>query len=135
MLIGISGLYSQFLTLYELDIRPWRYILSKQTQPGALSQKEDMELIQNLCNPEYQRLLERLKKYILSGPILGTLDPYRRFYTKIDWSKDVMGAVLLQAYVSAKAIKLEAQEKNGVKCEFDKFLEVICLRPNSFITR
>ena len=29
MLIGIFRFYSQFLPLYELDIRPWRYIFVK----------------------------------------------------------------------------------------------------------
>ena len=85
MLIGLFGLYSQFLSLYELDIRPWRYILSKQPQPGALSQKEEMELMQNIWSIEDQRLLERLKKDILSGPTLAIPDPYRRFYIKKEW--------------------------------------------------
>ena len=39
MLIGLFGFYSQFLTPYELDIRPWRYIFSKQPQPETLYQK------------------------------------------------------------------------------------------------
>ena len=56
--------------------------------------------MQNLCNPEYQRLLERLKTDILSGPTLSRPDPSRRFYIKTDWSKDGMGVVLLQADIS-----------------------------------
>ena len=55
--------------------------------------------MQNLWNPEYQRLMEWLKKETLSGPILSIPDLYRRFYIKTDWFKDVMGAVLLKAYV------------------------------------
>ena len=31
MIIRIFVFYSQFLTLYELDIIPWRQILSKKT--------------------------------------------------------------------------------------------------------
>ena len=38
-LIGIFGLYSHFLPLYELDIRPWRYIFLNQPQLGTLSKK------------------------------------------------------------------------------------------------
>ena len=64
MLVGIFGLYSQFLPLYKLDIRPWRYILSNQNQPGILSRKEEMELMQNTWNPEDQSLVELLNKYI-----------------------------------------------------------------------
>ena len=37
MIIDIFGFYSQFFPLYDLDIRPWRYILSKQPQQGTLS--------------------------------------------------------------------------------------------------
>ena len=46
-----------------------------------------------------------------------------------------MGAVLLQADVSEEARKSEAQEKDGVKCEFDKYLEGMRLRPIYFILR
>ena len=52
IIIGILGLYSQFLPLYELNIQPWRYILSKMPQPGKLSQKEDMVLMQTLWTEE-----------------------------------------------------------------------------------
>ena len=61
--------------------------------------------MQNLWNTEDQRLLERLKKDILSGPTLERPDPSRMYYINIDWSKDGMIAVLLQAYVSEEAIK------------------------------
>ena len=40
MIIGIFGFYSQFFPLYELDIRTWRYILSKQPQLVTLYQKD-----------------------------------------------------------------------------------------------
>ena len=45
-----------------------------------------------------------------------------------------MGAVILQADVSAEARKSEAKEKYSEKCEFDKSLEGIYLRPISFIS-
>ena len=57
ILIGIFGLYDQLLPLYELDIIPWIYILSKQTKLWVLYQKYYMELIQNLWTPDYQSLL------------------------------------------------------------------------------
>ena len=47
MLVEIFVLYIQFLLLYEIKIRPCRYILSKQPQPVKSSQKEDMELMNN----------------------------------------------------------------------------------------
>ena len=37
MIIGIFGLYSQLFPLYDLDIRPWRYIFSKYPQAGKFS--------------------------------------------------------------------------------------------------
>ena len=39
ILIGIFGVYSQFLPLYELYVIPWGYILSKQPQLGSLSKQ------------------------------------------------------------------------------------------------
>ena len=66
MIIGIFGLCIRFLPLYKLDIRPWIYILSKQTQPVTLSQKEYMVPMHNLWNPQDQRLLERLNKYFFN---------------------------------------------------------------------
>ena len=53
--------------------------------------------------------MERLKKEILSGPTYTIPEPSRRFYIKTNWSKDGMGAVLLQAYVSEEEIITEAQ--------------------------
>ena len=44
------------------------------------------------------KVMEMLKEDILSGPTLARLDPYRIFYIKTDWSKVVMGQVLLQAH-------------------------------------
>ena len=61
--------------------------------------------MQNLWNTEYQRLMERLKKDIISGPTLSRPYPYIRFYIKTDWYKDVTGAVILQAYASEEARK------------------------------
>ena len=78
--------------------------------------------------------MERLKKEILSGPNLERPEPSRSFYIKTDWSKDEMGAVIFQADVSEEARKEEAQEKSGGKCKFEKSLEVMCLRPISFIS-
>ena len=75
------------------------------TQPGTLSQNEKTELMQNLWNQDYQRLLEGLKKDILSGPTLARPYPSRRFYINTDWYMVRMGAVLLQVNVSEEAIK------------------------------
>ena len=45
-----------------------------------------------------------------------------------------MGVVLLQADDSEEARNPEAQEKDGRKCEFDKFLEIMRLQPIYFIS-
>ena len=83
--------------------------------------------MQNLWNVEDQRLLEQLNKEILSGTTLAIPDTFKRFHIKTYWSRDGMGAVLLQAYISAQAKKSEAQENDGGKCGFDKSLEVMLL--------
>ena len=83
--------------------------------------------MQNLYNPEYQRLLEQINEDILSVPTLTIPDPSRIFYIKTDWSNYGMGSLLLQADVSVESRKSEAQEKDGGKCEFDKSLAGIRL--------
>ena len=52
--------------------------------------------MQNLWTPDDQMLLERLNKQIVSGSTLSRPYPYRRFCIKTDWSKEGMGAVILQ---------------------------------------
>ena len=61
--------------------------------------------MQNIWNLEGQRLLECLNKDILSRPTLEIPDPYKKFYINTYFSKDVMGAVLLQVDVSEEATK------------------------------
>ena len=78
-IIGIFVFYSQFLPLYKLDIRPWRYILSKFPQPVKQYKKEDMELVQNLWTPEDQRFLVMLERDILEGLTLVITELSRRF--------------------------------------------------------
>ena len=67
--------------------------------------------MQRIWNIEDQRLLKRPKKHILSGPTLAIPDPSRRLYIKKDWYKYGMGAVLLQADVSAEAKKTRVTRK------------------------
>ena len=45
-----------------------------------------------------------------------------------------MGAVLLQSDESVEARKADSKEKASEKCEFDKYLEGMRLRPISFIS-
>ena len=84
MIIGIFRFYRQLLPLYDPYIRPWRYISSKNLQPGKLSKKRYIELMHNLWTPEYQRLLEIVNEYIIAGTKLERPDPYWRSYIKTD---------------------------------------------------
>ena len=79
-------------------------------------------------------LLERPEKDIISGPTLSRPDPYQWFYINTDWSKGGMGAVIMQVYDSVEERKAYSKEKSE-KCEFDKSLEVMRLRPIYFISR
>ena len=135
MIIGMFGFYSKFLPLYELDIKPWRHILSRQPPPGELSAQEENKLMDKLWGKEEDELLQKLKDDIISGPMLARPDPARRFYIKTDWSKDGMGAVLLQAENSEEARDAEDRERAGGKCEFDKSIDGLRLRPICFVSR
>ena len=52
MIIFIFGLYSQILNLYDLEIRPWRYIFPNKIQPGEIYKREDMDMMKNIWMPE-----------------------------------------------------------------------------------
>ena len=62
MIIGMFGFYSKFLPMYELDIKPWRHILSRQPLPGELSAQEEKKLMEKLWGKEEDELLQKLKK-------------------------------------------------------------------------
>ena len=74
----------------------------KKDPTREIFQKEDMELNQNLLTPEVQISLERLEEYIKEGPKLERSEPSRIFYIKTNWSRNEIGAVLLQANESAE---------------------------------
>ena len=93
-----------------------------------------MELMQKLCAEKYQRLLEKLKYDIVTGPKLSIPDTYWRFYMNTYWPKYVMGTLILQLDDSVEAIQSEAQEKYGGKFEFNKSLSGLCLRLINFIS-
>ena len=56
-----------------------------------------------ICTTLNEELLEKLKSEITTGPVLKRPNHNRRFFLKTDWSKDGMGAVLLQAEVTEEA--------------------------------
>ena len=118
MLIGCFGFYSRWLLLFEVKIAPWRAIISKQPKPGTCTIKEEEAMMTALWGPQEEALLEELKQAIVEGPMLARPDPSRRFYVKTDWSKEGIGAVLLQAEDTPEARKAEREEIEGGKCEF-----------------
>ena len=64
-----------------------------------------------------------VKEIYLSGTTLPRPYPSRRFYIKIDWSKDKILAVLLKSDESEESRKSETQENYGGKCKFYESLE------------
>ena len=67
--------------------------------------------MRSVWTPKDQSLLKELANKILKKPIQKRADFNWRFYLKTDWSKDCMGAALLQAdATSEKALKAELQE-------------------------
>ena len=91
--------------------------------------------MQNIWTLWYQKLLERLKEEIVAGPNLARPGLYKPFYIIMDWSKDEMEEVLLQADDSAESRKSDAQENSGGKCQFYNYLVGFCLQPIYFISR
>ena len=121
--------------MFELEISPWRKVLMCQPAPGEMSKHEEADKMAELWTDGCEALLAKLKKDILAGPVLARPNPNRRFYLKTDWSKEGMGAVLLQADDSDEARAAEKAEKDGGRCEFDRTIEGLRLRPIAFISR
>ena len=67
--------------------------------------------MRSVWKPKDQALLRELANEVLKKPIWKRADFNRRFYLKTDWSKDCMGAALLQADAnSEKALEAELEE-------------------------
>ena len=62
MLNEILGLHSQFFNLYEVDIRPRKYILFITAPTKKTIPKVGYGKYEKVWTPEDQRLLERLKE-------------------------------------------------------------------------
>jgi len=73
----------------------------------------------SLWTSEHETLLEDLKANVLARPTLARPDNSCHYYLKTYWSKDKMGAVLVQADDSPESREAEAEERAGGKCAFD----------------
>ena len=86
--------------------------------------------------PTDDQLLQELKDAILSFPILRRPNTELRFYLKTDWSKNAMGAALLQPDEDdQRAMEAMTNEIVGEKCAFDLTKLGLRLYPLTFISR
>ena len=135
MIIGMFGFYSAWIQNFEVRIKPWRSLQKRAPNPGSVPVDVERQMLAALWTPAHSNLLEALKSEILSGPVLARPDAERRFYVKTDWSKDGIGAVLLQASTDTEAIEAEASEAAGGHCLFDRTKKGLRLRPVAFLSR
>jgi hypothetical protein len=134
MLTGLLGFYRAWIALFEVRVKPWREHSKKAPTPGTADKTEEAKILKELWNKSDDELLTKLKKDILDGPVMKRPDPNRRYYLKTDWSADAQGAVLLQAGCSKEEEDAMMREVAGGKCEFDKTVNGLRLRPISFIS-
>jgi hypothetical protein len=134
MLIGCFGFYQEHIPLYEARIKRWRDTQKLRPPPGT-PKKEDSRIISENWNELDNALLEELKNDILSEPILQRPNPNLRFYLKTDWSKNAMGAALLQPAPCEAALASMNSEINGESCNFDLTKSGLRLHPIAFISR
>ena len=136
-IIGFFGFYQEWIPYYEARVSKWRQY--KKNAPPTNSSKElQAEHMRSCWTAADQELLQELGAEILKKPILKRPDFNRRFYLKTDWSKDYMGAALLQADPDSKiALEAELNEINGGPCMFDKIIRNPDLRlhPCGMISR
>ncbi|CAJ1950404.1 unnamed protein product [Cylindrotheca closterium] len=101
----------------------------------SLENEEEAEQVKAQWEPQDDKTLDKLKQAIVTGPILKRPNPKRRFYLKTDWSNNAMGPVFLQADTTEEAGESMRKEIEGGKCEFDKSMSKLRLRPIAFISR
>jgi hypothetical protein len=135
MLVGFIGFYRQYIPLFEDRIGRWRDYKKEAPNPGSASKEEEAKVLRSLWKPVDDGLLQELKDEILTGPVLKHPDPNRRMYLKTDWSSHAQGAVLLQAGCSEEEEEVVRKEIEGGKCEFEKTLSGLRLRPTAFISQ
>jgi hypothetical protein len=134
MLTGLLGFYRAWIALFEVRIKPWREHSKKAPTPGSAEKSEEAKILAELWSDSDDKLLQQLKRDILDGPVMKRPDPNRRFYLKTDWSAEAQGAVLLQAGCSTEEEDAMMREVKGGKCEFDKTVNGLRLRPIAFIS-
>jgi hypothetical protein len=133
--IGFLGFYQQWIQQFELRLGPFRKLQHRQPLPGELSLEEEQSFFKGFWLPEHTKLLRELIEDVIEGPSLQRPDASRRFYVKTDWSKDGIGAVLLQADASDESKLAEDIESQGGPCSFDLTRSGLRLRPISFLSR
>ena len=135
MLNGLFGYYQQWIPHLEIEIQRWREMVKAKPSPGECTKEEEAKVLQRTWEEQDDKTLEKLKKSILTGPVLKRANPKRRFYLKTDWSANAMGAVLLQADTTEEAEESMRKEMEGEKCDFDKTMSKPRLRTIAFISR
>ena len=135
MLIGCFGFYQEHLPLYEVRIKRWRELQKLRPLPGTPRSK-DKEILDEEWKKEDEELLAELKQAITSEPILRRPNSNARFYLKTDWSKNAMGAALLQPNPDDDAAMLAMKDEiAGEACQFDQTKSGLRLHPIAFISR
>ena len=135
MLIGCFGFYQEHLPLFEVRIKRWRDIQKLRPTPGT-PRDEEAAIMKQAWKEEDEDLLKDLKQEIQREPILKRPDSDLRFYLKTDWSKEAMGAALLQPDADCeKAMAAMTREVEGQACEFDATKSGLRLHPIAFISR
>jgi hypothetical protein len=134
MLIGCFGFYQEHIPLFEARIKRWRDTQKLRPPPGT-PKKEESRILKESWTELDNKLLEELKGDILREPILQRPNPNLRFYLKTDWSKNAMGAALLQPAPSEEALESMNREIKGESCNFNLTKSGLRLHPIAFISR
>ena len=111
-IIGLLGFYSAWLPHFEAEITLWRGVLALQVN-AVMNEQQERDLVAKHWTKDCEEALDRLKKALISGPVLKRPNPKRRFYLKTDWSKIAMGGCLLQPEVTEEAEESMINEATG----------------------
>lgn len=102
---------------------------------GTVSKEEEAKSLRELWKLKDDKLVTDLKGRMLEGPVLKRPNWNRRFYLKMDWSKEAMAAVTCQAKCTPEAEVAIARELEGGACKFNKPMTGLRLRLMAFYSR
>jgi hypothetical protein len=124
--VSLCNFYHRFCPWFEVSIKPFR---------GLMSEFHRLPIPPDRWNPDLVSLFDKLKRDIVSSPLLARFDSGKPSFLKTDWSAAAFGFILMQPDDSAESVAAMDHLLFTGECMFDLTLKGARLRPVRFGSR